>query len=130
MTIRSYVGSNSTLKGDFECREDFLVEGRVEGNLRSEGTIVVAKSAVVNGGVLARQVAVSGTIVGTTRCSERLDIFASARIDGTIHAPIVKIDSGAKINARVIMSSKLQDADLISHAPEDAAPSVVEAHPR
>ena len=128
MTIHSYVGSNSTLKGDFECREDFLVEGNVEGNLRSEGTIVVAKSAVVKGEVLARQVAVSGTIVGRARCTERLDIFASARIDGTIQAPVVKVESGAKINARVIMSSELQDTELISHSPEDSPPSVVEVH--
>jgi cytoskeletal protein CcmA (bactofilin family) len=128
MTIHSLVGSKSTLKGDFASTEDFLVEGNVEGNLRSEGTIILAQSAVVKGEVLARQVAVSGTVVGTIRCSERLEIFASARIEGIVHVPVIKIASGAKVNARIIMSSKLRDRELISHCPEDLPASVVEAH--
>ena len=49
----SYVGSNTTIKGDLECREDFLVEGAVEGNLSSEGLIVLGKGAVVKREVTA-----------------------------------------------------------------------------
>jgi cytoskeletal protein CcmA (bactofilin family) len=128
MTIHSFVGSKSTLKGDFACKEDFLVEGKIEGNLRSEGTIILGESAVVKGEVLARQVAVFGTIVGTIKCSERLEIFASARIEGIVHVPVIKIASGAKINGRIAMSSKLRDGKLISHSPEDLPASVVEAH--
>ena len=126
MTLHSYVGTNTTLKGNFECHEDFLVEGIVEGNLRSEGTIVLGRDAVVRGEVSARRVAISGVVVGIIRCSERLDVFESAKIVGTIQAPVLKMERGAKANCRIIMSL-LEEIELIPDSPEEYLASEVEA---
>jgi cytoskeletal protein CcmA (bactofilin family) len=127
MTIHSYVGSNTTIKGNLECSEDLLVEGAVEGNLSSEGLIVLGKDAVVKGEVSAKEAAISGIVVGTVRCSERLEICESAKIMGTIQAPVLKMAAGAQINARIIMSRKVNDLELISQSPEDSYPSLVKA---
>ena len=127
MTLHSYVGSNTTIKGNFECREDFVVEGTVEGNLSSEGLIVLGKDAVVKGEVSAKKVAISGVVVGTVRCSERLEIYESAKIIGTIQVPVLKMAPGAQINARIIMSRKVEDFELISESPRDSYPSLVKA---
>jgi cytoskeletal protein CcmA (bactofilin family) len=127
MTIHSYVGSNTTIKGNLECSEDLLVEGAVEGNLSSEGLIVLGKDAVVKGEVSAKEAAISGIVVGTVRCSERLEICESAKIIGTIQAPVLKMAAGAQINARIIMSRKVNDLELISQSPEDSYPSLVKA---
>ena len=127
MTLHSYVGSNTTIKGNLECSEDLLVEGAVEGNLSSEGLIVLGKDAVVKGEVSAKEAVISGIVVGTVRCSERLEIYESAKIIGTIQAPVVKMAAGAQINARIIMSRKAGDVELIFESPEDAYPSLVKA---
>ena len=127
MTLHSYVGSNTTIKGNFECREDFVVEGAVEGNLSSEGLIVLGKDAVVKGEVSAKKVAISGVVVGTVRCSERLEIYQSAKIIGTIQVPVLKMAPGAQIDARIIMSRKDDDFELISQSPRDSYPSLVKA---
>lgn len=124
VTLHSYVGSNTTIKGNFDCKEDFLIEGTVEGNLRSEGLIVLGKEAVVKGEVSAKEVAISGIIIGTVICLERLEVFESAKIMGTIQAPVLKMASGAQINARIIMS---RNVELISQSPEDSYPSLVKA---
>ena len=124
MTLHSYVGSDTTIKGNFECREDFLVEGVVEGNLCSQGLIVLGKDSVVRGEVSAREVAVSGIVEGIVRCSERIEIYESAKIMGTIQTPVLKMASGAQINARIIMS---RNVELISQSPEDSYPSLVKA---
>ena len=127
MTLHSYVGCNTTIKGNFECREDFVVEGAVEGNLSSEGVIVLGKDAVVKGEVSAKKVAISGVVVGTVRCSERLEIYQSAKIIGTIQVPVLKMAPGAQIDARIIMSRKDDDFELISQSPKDSYPSLVKA---
>jgi len=127
MTLHSYVGCNTTIKGNFECREDFVVEGAVEGNLSSEGLIVLGKNAVVKGEVSAREAAVSGVVVGTVRCSERVEVYESAKIIGTIQAPLLKMAPGAQINARIIMSRKVDDVEVISQSPRDSYPSLVKA---
>ena len=127
MTLHSYVGNKTTLKGNFECNEDFLIEGTVEGNLHSEGTIVLGRDAMVRGEVSAREVAISGVVVGTIRCAERLDVFKSARILGTIQAPVLKIEPGAKLNCRIIMSL-LEEIELIPDSSDESLSSTVEAH--
>jgi len=126
VTLHSYVGTKTTLKGNFECNEDFLIEGTVEGNLRSEGTIVLGRDAMVRGEVSAREVAISGAVVGTIRCSERLDVFKSAKIVGTIQAPVLKMESGAKVNCRIIMSL-LEEVELIPDSSDESLSSEVEA---
>jgi cytoskeletal protein CcmA (bactofilin family) len=125
VTIQSYVGSNTTIKGSLECPEDFLIEGSVEGNLRSNGTVVVGKDAVVRGDIVAREVAISGNLTGTIRCSERLEIFNSAKIVGTVQAPIVKMEPGARLNARIIMSQSPAEQQPISHSSEDSPPPLI-----
>jgi cytoskeletal protein CcmA (bactofilin family) len=82
---------------------------------------------VVKGEVSAKEAAISGIVVGTVRCSERLEICESAKIMGTIQAPVLKMAAGAQINARIIMSRKVNDLELISQSPEDSYPSLVKA---
>ncbi len=107
VAIRSYIGSDTQVQGNLECKGDFLIEGAVQGNLRSAGSIVLGINAVVRGEVAAREVAVSGTVIGTIRCSARLEIYRSAQIVGAVHAPALKMESGAKVHARIIMSKPL-----------------------
>ena len=118
VAIHSYVGSGSIIKGNLECHEGFIVEGSVEGNLRSDGAIVLGREAVVQGDVTARELAVSGIVIGTIRCSVRLEVFKPARISGAIQAPLLKIESGASIYARIIMSKPPKTQRLISHCSE------------
>jgi cytoskeletal protein CcmA (bactofilin family) len=119
VAINSYIGSDTTIKGSLECSKDFLVEGVVEGSLCSAGSIVLGRGAVVRGEVVAREVVVSGTVIGTIRCSARLEIYRSARILGTVLVPALKMESGAKVHARIIMSNPPEDHQLLSHSPED-----------
>ena len=127
VTLHSYVGTKTTLKGNFECKEDFLIEGTVEGNLRTEGTIILGRGAMVRGEVSAREVAISGVVVGTIRCSERLDVFKSAKIVGTIQAPVLKMEPGAKVNCRIIMSL-LEEIEFIPDSSDESLSPEVEAH--
>ena len=128
MTIHSYVGSKTTIKGNLECSKNFLVEGAVEGSLNSDGTIVVGNVSVVRGEVRAREVAVSGIVVGTIICSDRLEVFASAKIIGTIQAPVLKMEPGAQINGRIVMSRSSEEVELIVQIPEDSSPSAAKPH--
>ena len=128
MTIHSYVGSKTTIKGNLECSKNFLVEGAVEGSLNSDGIIVLGKDAVVRGEVRAREVAVSGIVVGTIICSDRLEVFASAKIIGTIQAPVLKMEPGAQINGRIVMSRSSEEVELTAQIPEDSSSSAVKPH--
>jgi len=128
VTIHSFVGSNTTIKGNLESSENSLVEGAVGGNLNSDGTIVLGKDAAVQGEVRAQEVAVSGIVIGTIRCSDRLEIFESAKIIGTIQTPVLKMERGAQTNGRVLMSRNNEKVGLISQSLRDSSSSAVKAY--
>jgi cytoskeletal protein CcmA (bactofilin family) len=121
--IRTYIGSDTTIKGDLKCGGDFLIEGAVEGKLRSEGSILIGKEAMVRGEVVARVVAVSGTVIGTIQCLAKLEICGSAQIIGTVLAPELSMESGAKIHARVLMSKSTREHQLTSHSLQNPSSS-------
>ena len=83
---------------------------------------------MVRGEVRAREVAVSGIVVGTIRCSDRLEIFESAKIIGTIQAPVLKMEPGAQINGRVLMSRNNEEVELLSQNPEDSSSAAAKPH--
>ena len=128
MKVNSYVGNSSAVKGNLECREDFFIEGAVEGNLRSDGSIVLGREAVVRGDVIASEVTVSGTVVGTIRCSTRLDILKSAKIAGIVQAPVLNMELGAKVHGRIFMSKPPEKQQLISHYPKDSYSPATKDH--
>ena len=53
--------------------------------------------------------------------------YDSAKIIGNIQVPVLKMAPGAQINARIIMSRKVEDFELISESPRDSYPSLVKA---
>ncbi len=128
MKVNSYVGNGTAVKGNLECGEDFFIEGAVEGNLRSDGSIVLGREAVVRGEVTASEVAVSGIVIGTIQCSTKLDILKSAKIVGIVQAPVLNMESGAKVHGRIVMSEPPEKQQLISHSPKDSSSSATKDH--
>ena len=43
--IDSYIGTNSTLSGDIFSKSSLCIEGVVEGNIFSDGAVIVGKAA-------------------------------------------------------------------------------------
>ncbi|MEE8315606.1 MAG: polymer-forming cytoskeletal protein, partial [Syntrophobacteria bacterium] len=60
--------------------------------------------------------------------SDRLEVFASAKIIGTIQAPVLKMEPGAQINGRIVMSRSSEEVKLTAQIPEDSSFSAVKPH--
>lgn len=123
MKIHSFIGERTTIKGNLQCTEDFLIEGAVEGNLRSNGAIILGKDAAIRGEVVAREVAIAGSVVGTVKCSERLEILQSAEVAGTVQAPSLKLEAGARVNAQIIMTEQPAESRLTPQNKDEARTS-------
>ena len=72
------------------------VDGKVHGDLTTDGDVIIGKEGVVNGNVTAKKVVVSGKINGSTKC-ETLEVTQTGNLTETIEAD--KIVSDGKIEA-------------------------------
>src|SRR5215813_2669862 len=62
----SCIGSGMTVHGDVECNGPAQIFGRIEGELRAPD-LLIGEGAQVEGGVVARDVTVCGSVKGTIR---------------------------------------------------------------
>jgi cytoskeletal protein CcmA (bactofilin family) len=80
-----------------------LVEGRLEGKIRTDRKVTVGGAGDVQGDVLARSVVVAGKVQGKIVAQERAELLASAEVKGSVQAPKVVIAEGAKLEGTVAM---------------------------
>jgi len=97
-----WAGPKTRILGDVSASEDLLIEGQVEGKiLLPAHRLVVAQTARVKAEVFARDITIAGEAVGTFTASERVELEASARVEGRIVSPRVALADGAVFNGRV-----------------------------
>ena len=117
-TTESVIDRESTVEGKVHSKKNLRVEGRVEGEVKCEGTLVVADGAYVQARVEAENVTVSGTIEGEVICRGHLHVLAAGRIDGSATTMKIAIDSGATYEGELhMLEAPARDAgdDVTDH---------------
>jgi len=99
------ISESSTVVGDVETQGPLMVSGRVQGNGRVGGTLSMSKSAHWVGDITARQAVLAGHVVGKIVVEDKLEVSASAIIEGEIVARILAIANGARIDGDVTVTS-------------------------
>lgn len=106
-------GASIVIKGQIAASEDFLVTGRVEGNIRLEaGVLTMAQGSHVVGEIAAPSVVASGEIDGNVAATDRLEVLQTAAIRGNLHSPVLIVADGAQVTGRVEMPAVKHAAPL------------------
>ena len=98
------IGAAATIRGDITGKGDLVIGGRVEGtvDLPDNDADIEAKG-FMDGGVLARNVNIRGKVQGDIEARSKVTIFATGAAIGTIVAPRIQIEDGAKFKGRIDM---------------------------
>lgn len=71
------------------------VDGRVEGEIHTTGTLIVGEHAVIKGVVSAGVLMNSGKINGTITAVERIQILKPGVLVGDVRTPSIAIEEGS-----------------------------------
>lgn len=102
--FETIVGSNVKIKGNLSDDNSIEIHGGIEGEVSSEGDIIIGESAVIVGPVKAKNLDVSGAITGSITAFDKLELQPSAKITGDIIAKILSIKPGAQLNGSCQMA--------------------------
>ena len=103
----SFIGPNMTVDGTITGSESVFVEGTVRGKVNLSADLRVGTKARVEASVHARNVYVEGKLTGDISADDRVELVASATVDGNIKAPKIIVAEGAKFRGSVDMGSKV-----------------------
>jgi cytoskeletal protein CcmA (bactofilin family) len=101
--VISIVGPGMRIVGDCETDGTVRIEGTIQGSVRAGKAVVVGKEGSVEGDIFTQDAVVSGRIVGSLMAESRLEVQASAKIEGEIKARRMQLDEGAVLNGTVTM---------------------------
>lgn len=102
-SVISIIGPGMKVVGDCHTDGTIRIEGIVEGSVRAGKAVVVGKDGRVQGDINTQDAVISGTVQGTVSAESRLELQATARIDGEVRARRMQLEEGALLNGTVEM---------------------------
>ncbi len=92
------IGSDTIITGTIRSQGTVWMDGRVEGNIYTDGLLMIGETAVVIGNIEAGSVICRGMIMGDIVASEEVELLESASLNGTVRAPLFSVDDGVLVN--------------------------------
>jgi cytoskeletal protein CcmA (bactofilin family) len=102
----SLLGKNARFKGTIMFEGTARIDGRLEGDISTDGTLIIGEEAVVEGNVVARIVICAGNITGDVDASERVELVAPAVLTGRVKSPRLSLQEGVSfVGTSEVLSS-------------------------
>ena len=119
-SVISIIGPGMTVVGDCATDGTIRIEGRVDGSVRAGKAVVIGRDGMVAGDVSTQDAVVSGTVTGTLVAASRLEIQATAHIDGEVRAKRMQLEEGAVLNGTVHMGA-MEEGEVQTDSSEELA---------
>lgn len=104
-TSDTIIGPSVKVEGNFSGEGNIIVQGMVQGNLKTANDITIEDGAKVEADVEAANIKVSGEVTGNIKCHGKTDLATSAKVSGDIETEIISIETGAVMNGRCSCSA-------------------------
>ncbi|SPE51426.1 conserved hypothetical protein [Verrucomicrobia bacterium] len=91
---KNVLNSDVELKGTLKFSGELTFDGKLEGEIASEGILNLGDEAVVKGNINVNSVVVRGKINGNVTAKDRIDMKAKTEMFGDIRAPKLVIEEG------------------------------------
>ncbi|TAL35591.1 MAG: polymer-forming cytoskeletal protein [Spirochaetes bacterium] len=101
--IATVFGKDMEFYGDLSFKKSLQINGYVEGEITSDGFLVIGDGAVVKANIKARTVIINGTVHGNIEATERLEIQPTGKLYGNIRTAKLKIADGVTFEGKCEM---------------------------
>ncbi len=100
------IEKNTKIKGDIVSEADFRIDGKLDGNVKTSGKVVIGKHGYINGKVECVNADIEGNFNGELLVTDLLSLKSSAVIEGTVSVTKLAVEPGATFNASCTMKGK------------------------
>ncbi len=97
---KNVLSADVDIKGTIKFDSELICDGKIEGEIISDGVLVIGKNAIVRGEVMTKAVTVHGTVLGNITVSEKAELKASAQLTGDLTASRIVIEEGASFTGK------------------------------
>ena len=92
---KNILSSDVELHGTLKFESELIFDGKLDGEIISDGVLTLGKNAQVKGEIKTKSVTVHGTVNGNISVTERCELKASSQLNGDLKAMRIIIEEGA-----------------------------------
>jgi len=92
---RNVLSTDVEIKGKVKFTNDLVVDGLIEGEIHSDGSLTIGENARIKAEIHTRSVVVYGKVHGNITVTDRVELKANAELIGDIKAATISVEAGA-----------------------------------
>jgi cytoskeletal protein CcmA (bactofilin family) len=92
---KNLLSADVEIKGSIKFQNELTIDGKVEGEITSTGTLTVGENAEIRGEIRTKSATVLGKVHGNITVDERCELKARAVLQGDLKAARLVIEEGA-----------------------------------
>lgn len=104
--INAFMGVGTAYQGKLVFKGTVRIDGEFEGEIESDGTLIIGSEALVKGTVNVGQLVLSGRLEGTLKVQGKAVLYKQANINGKITTPVLVVEEGAVVKGEVNMNQE------------------------
>ena len=106
---RNVVAKNTSIIGDIISEGDFRIDGSLEGNIKTQGRVIIGAEGSIKGKVESTNADIEGKFSGELIVQKILAIKSSAHISGEVIVGKLSVEPGATFNASCSMKGAVKE---------------------
>lgn len=119
-TLTAFIDQGSEFSGKLRFKDTVRIDGRFEGEISSENTLIVGESGHVRADIKSEIVIVCGEVEGDIQANQQVTLHKTARVHGDLRTAALVVEEGAELNGQVDMGKSAVDKPPATHAKPDA----------
>ena len=102
--VSAFVGKGVEFKGTISYNGTVRIDGSLDGEIHTDGVLLVGEEAVITAKVTAGTIVCKGKITGDVVAKEKIKLRAPAIVNGGIKTPMLSIEEGVLFNGTLEMT--------------------------
>src|SRR6266478_1030694 len=115
---KDILSSDVEIKGSIKFQKELLIDGKVEGEINSDGILTIGENADIRGEIKTKSITVYGKVHGNITVAERCELKSKCTLQGDLKAARLVIEEGATFIGKSEVTSGTIPAKSTSTRPE------------
>jgi len=104
--LKAFMGEDAVFNGSLTFDGTVRIDGRFEGQVITEGTLIVGETGRITADINAGTVVCKGKIEGTVIAADKIELHSTGQIVGALKSKILHVEVGGKFDGQCDMSGQ------------------------
>lgn len=116
--MTAHVGANTEFKGILHYDGTIRIDGKVDGEIQTEGVLLIGRTAVIRATVRARSIVSCGTIIGNVVATEKISLLETAFLKGSVTTPLLSMETGVRFRGTLQVADPGEEGETLETLPK------------